>query len=56
VVVKRGADFAELAREKSTDATSVDGGFLGQVDPAINCDRILAAASTTMMRTATWKA
>src|ERR1700683_1940904 len=29
-----GADFAELAREKSTDATSVDGGFLGRVDPA----------------------
>jgi tetratricopeptide (TPR) repeat protein len=29
-----GADFAVLAREKSTDATSVDGGFLGQVDPA----------------------
>ena len=32
--LKSGADFAALAREKSTDATSVDGGFLGQVDPA----------------------
>jgi hypothetical protein len=32
--LKNGADFAALAREKSTDATSVDGGFLGQVDPA----------------------
>jgi hypothetical protein len=32
--LKRGADFAGLAREKSTDATSVDGGFLGQIDPA----------------------
>jgi tetratricopeptide (TPR) repeat protein len=29
-----GADFVVLAREKSTDATSVDGGRLGQVDPA----------------------
>src|SRR5215472_11910639 len=28
-----GADFAVLAREKSVDATSVDGGFLGSVDP-----------------------
>jgi tetratricopeptide (TPR) repeat protein len=32
--LKGGADFGALAREKSTDATSVDGGFLGQVDPA----------------------
>jgi hypothetical protein len=30
-----GADFAELARVKSTDATSVDGGFLGEVDPGM---------------------
>jgi len=28
-----GADFAELARVKSTDATSVDGGFLGGSGP-----------------------
>ena len=33
--LKGGTDFAVLAREKSTDATSVDGGFLGQVDPAM---------------------
>lgn len=32
--LKGGADFEELAREKSTDATSVDGGSLGKVDPA----------------------
>ena len=32
--LKRGADFAVLAREKSTDATALDGGSLGQVDPA----------------------
>jgi hypothetical protein len=32
--LKSGADFAVLAREKSTDATAVDGGYLGKVDPA----------------------
>jgi tetratricopeptide (TPR) repeat protein len=32
--LKNGADFATLAKEKSTDATSADGGMLGQVDPA----------------------
>ena len=32
--LQSGADFAVLAREKSTDATSVDGGFIGPVDPA----------------------
>ena len=31
--LRSGADFAVLAREKSVDATSVDGGFLGSVDP-----------------------
>jgi tetratricopeptide (TPR) repeat protein len=29
-----GADFAVLAREKSIDATSIDGGLLGSIDPA----------------------
>jgi len=32
--VKGGADFAVLAREKSVDATSVDGGWLGEVAPS----------------------
>src|ERR1035437_639863 len=32
--LKSGADFAVLAREKSVDATSVDGGFMGNVNPA----------------------
>ncbi len=32
--LKSGADFAVLAREKSIDATAVDGGFMGNVDPA----------------------
>jgi len=32
--LKGGADFAVLAREKSTDATAVDGGLMTSVDPA----------------------
>jgi tetratricopeptide (TPR) repeat protein len=32
--LKRGADFAALAKEKSTDPTSVDGGYMGKLDPA----------------------
>ncbi len=32
--LKSGADFATLAKEKSTDPTSVDGGHMGKVDPA----------------------
>ncbi len=32
--LESGADFAVLAREKSIDATSVDGGLLGAVDPS----------------------
>jgi tetratricopeptide (TPR) repeat protein len=32
--LKAGVDFAVLAREKSVDATSTDGGFLGKIDPA----------------------
>jgi tetratricopeptide (TPR) repeat protein len=32
--LQNGADFAVLAREKSTDATAVDGGYLGKIDPA----------------------
>jgi parvulin-like peptidyl-prolyl isomerase len=31
--LKGGADFAVLAREKSVDATAIDGGFMGSVDP-----------------------
>src|ERR1039457_2123182 len=31
--LKTGADFAVMAREKSVDATSIDGGFLGNGDP-----------------------
>jgi hypothetical protein len=31
--LEKGADFAVLAREKSVDATSLDGGLLGNVDP-----------------------
>jgi len=32
--LESGFDFGVLAREKSTDATAIDGGFLGKVDPA----------------------
>ncbi len=32
--LEKGADFAVLARQKSVDATSLDGGLLGKVDPA----------------------
>src|SRR5262252_8658307 len=32
--LEKGADFAVLAREKSVDATSLDGGLLGKVDPS----------------------
>lgn len=32
--VRSGADFGVIAREKSIDATSIDGGMLGRVDPA----------------------
>jgi hypothetical protein len=30
----KGADFAAIAREKSTDSTAADGGYMGKVDPA----------------------
>jgi tetratricopeptide (TPR) repeat protein len=32
--LKQGEDFAALAKEKSIDATSVEGGDMGKVDPA----------------------
>ncbi len=32
--LEKGADFGVLARQKSVDATSLDGGLLGKVDPA----------------------
>jgi tetratricopeptide (TPR) repeat protein len=31
--LKAGDDFAVLARQKSVDATAIDGGFMGDVDP-----------------------
>jgi len=39
----KGADFAVLAREKSVDATSLDGGMLGRVDPSSLREEIRAA-------------
>ena len=32
--LKNGADFAALAKEKSTDPTAKDGGYMGATDPA----------------------
>jgi tetratricopeptide (TPR) repeat protein len=32
--LEKGVDFGVLAREKSVDATSLDGGLLGKVDPS----------------------
>lgn len=32
--LKNGADFAVLARLKSTDATAAEGGLMGNIDPA----------------------
>src|SRR3954471_1355814 len=34
VELEKGADFGVLARQKSVDATSLDGGLLGKVDPS----------------------
>ena len=31
--LKSGANFAVLAKEKSTDATAADGGYMGEVNP-----------------------
>src|SRR4029077_13505088 len=33
VELEKGADFGVLARQKSVDATSLDGGLLGKADP-----------------------
>src|SRR5215472_7824903 len=43
VELEKGADFAVLAREKSVDATSLDGGLLGKVDPAALREEIRTA-------------
>jgi hypothetical protein len=32
--LEKGADFTAIAREKSTDSTAADGGYMGKVDPA----------------------
>ena len=31
--LKKGGDFAALAKQKSTDATADEGGYMGKVDP-----------------------
>jgi hypothetical protein len=32
--IKNGADFATLAKQKSTDASAASGGYMGRLDPA----------------------
>ena len=32
--LKHGGDFAALAKDRSTDPTSADGGYMGRLDPA----------------------
>src|SRR5580700_6304867 len=32
--IKRGADFAALAKQKSTAASAASGGYMGRLDPA----------------------
>src|SRR6476646_9989479 len=44
VELEKGADFSVLAREKSVDATSLDGGLLGKIDPATLREEIRTAA------------
>jgi len=41
--IEKGADFAVLAREKSVDATSLDGGMLGNVEPSTLREEIRTA-------------
>src|SRR6476659_7019979 len=41
--LEKGADFAVLARVKSVDATSLDGGLLGKVDPSTLREEIRTA-------------
>src|SRR4051812_47640586 len=41
--LEKGADFGVLAREKSVDATSLDGGLLGKVDPSTLREEIRTA-------------
>ena len=43
VELEKGADFAVLARQKSVDATSLDGGLLGKVDPSTLREEIRTA-------------
>ncbi len=41
--LQKGEDFAALARQKSTDATAGDGGYLGKLDPSTLRSELRAA-------------
>jgi hypothetical protein len=32
--LRRGADFSRLAKQRSTDSTATDGGYMGSIDPS----------------------
>ncbi len=38
--LKQGRDFAELAKAKSTDPTSANGGYMGRPDPGTLCTEL----------------
>jgi tetratricopeptide (TPR) repeat protein len=38
--LKQGQDFAELAKTKSSDSTSANGGYMGQPDPGTLCTEL----------------
>ena len=38
--LKQGRDFAELAKAKSTDPTSANGGYIGRPDPGTLCTEL----------------
>ena len=43
--LRKGADFAQLAKENSIHTTAVDGGYIGQLQPAALRDELRKAVS-----------
>lgn len=44
--LRNGEDFSTLAKQESTDATAVDGGFMGMLDPSTLRSELRDAVST----------
>ncbi len=38
--LKKGEEFAQIARQTSADPTSVDGGYMGRADPRMLCQEL----------------